>query len=71
MEKNEWSYKELFSELTNYEQSGIDIEMEGTPASPLQVVSAYMIQEEHAYMRDYVVGEDGKIKKIEFHKLNK
>ena len=42
MKTEEMVYRELFAELENYEQKGVDISIDGYPASPLQIVTAYM-----------------------------
>ena len=62
-------YLQLFAELEQLEQRGVQIGMDGVPASPQQVVNAHMVKEEGAYMRDYVMNEDGNIEKIDFTKL--
>lgn len=69
MEEQTWKYQELFTELTNYERQGIPIKMEDNPASPLQVVAAFLVKEDSVYMKDYVVDEENKIKEICFHKI--
>lgn len=70
MEKKERNYQELFAELSKYERAGIRMEIDGIPASPLQIVSAHMIREESCYMRDYIAESDGIIKKVNFHHLD-
>ncbi|MDD3404365.1 MAG: hypothetical protein PHQ72_13605 [Hespellia sp.] len=62
-------YMKLFAELEQLEEKGVQIGMDGTPASPQQVVNAHMVKEEGAYMRDYVINKDGNIEKIDFTKL--
>ena len=54
MDEQEKKYQDLFTELTNYERSGVRMQMNGFPASPLQIVSAHMVREERNYMRDYI-----------------
>ena len=51
MDEQEKKYQDLFTELTNYERSGVRMQMNGFPASPLQIVSAHMVREESNYMR--------------------
>ena len=46
MDEQEKKYQDLFTELTNYERSGVRMQMNGFPASPLQIVSAHMVREE-------------------------
>ncbi len=56
----------LFSELANYEKKGVDITLNGMSASPMQVVQAYILKEDVAYMRDYVMNEKGDIEELCF-----
>ena len=69
MKRESNSYQELFSELTEYEKSGIRMHMDGRLASPLQIVSAHMIRETNNYMRDYVMDENGKLKELDFYEV--
>lgn len=70
MKRENKSYQELFSELTEYEKSGIRMHMDGIPASPMQIVSAHMIRETNNYMRDYVMDENGKLKELDFYEVD-
>ena len=47
-------YKDLYAELEKYENRGVSIRLNNQPASPMQIVTAHMVKEENAYMRDYV-----------------
>lgn len=67
----ELCYKELFEELTYYERNGVRISVNGLPASPMQVVSSHLIEEESTYMRDYVLDEKGKVAEIGFQYVKK
>lgn len=67
MEKQEKTYQELFAELRNYERAGVQLEIDGIPASPMQIVSAHMVREECGYMRDYIARDDGVIKELNFY----
>lgn len=69
MEKSDKNFEELFAELKNYERRGIRMEIDGCPASPLQIVSAHMLREENTYMRDYIMDEDGKVQGLYFYKV--
>lgn len=71
-----WGYKlntqdknQLYLELASMEDRGITIWLEGTPSNSFDVSSQLCIQEEEAYMRDYVF-EQGVLKEIHFDKLN-
>ena len=45
MKMDETAYRNLFTELEQYERKGIDISIDGYRASPLQIVTAYMTKE--------------------------
>lgn len=60
-------YQELFAELEQLENSGVPMFMEGSLASPMQIVSAHLLKEEGTYMRDYVMDPKGYIEEITFH----
>lgn len=62
-------YRELFAELEKYEQSGVSMKINDYPASPMQIVTAHMVKEDQAYMRDYVWDEEGHMKELSFHKI--
>ncbi len=68
--EEEKAYRELFSELEKYERNGIDMLLDGYPASPQQIVTAHMVRESASYMRDYVLGEDGCIEELCFNQLD-
>lgn len=63
-------YRELFDELNRYEKKGVYLEIEGNPASPMQIVKAHMIKEDSGYMRDYVLNEKGDLKELYFTHVN-
>lgn len=63
---DETGYMELLTELEKYQKRGVDILLDGYYASPLQIVTAHMIREEGAYMRDYQIGQDGIIQSLHF-----
>ena len=63
------NYQELFSELTEYERSGVRMQIDRISASPLQIVSAHMIRENSNYMRDYIINEEGKITELDFYEI--
>lgn len=64
-------YQELFTELEKYEEKGVPIMMEGEKASPMQVITAHMVREDMAYMRDYEFETDGSVKEVYFNHVNK
>ena len=69
MDEQEKKYQDLFTELTNYERSGVRMQMNGFPANPLQIVSAHMVREESNYMRDYILDEQGMIRELDFNSI--
>lgn len=71
MDTEKKEYKELFSELDGYEKKGVQMELDGKPASPTQIVQAHMVQEYPEYMRDYELNEDGDVKKLCFYHVDK
>lgn len=70
MDKEDRSYQELFAELTRYERSGITMQIDGLPASPMQIVSAHMVRDDSIYMRDYIMDENGIVQKLDFYKID-
>ena len=65
----EKEYRSLYTELTHYEDVGISMKLDDSPASPMQIVTAHMVKEDRAYMRDYVWDEKGYIKELTFHHI--
>lgn len=59
----------LFTELTDYEKKGVYMLINGIPASPMQIVRAHIVREESAYMRDYVLNENGDLKELDFQEV--
>ena len=62
-------FKRFFAELEMYEQSGVSMRINNYPASPMQIVTAHMVKEDQAYMRDYVWDEKGHMKELSFHNI--
>lgn len=69
-DRKDKNYQELFAELTKYERSGVPLQIDGFPASPLQIVSAHMVREDSVYMRDYIMDEKGMIQELDFCKID-
>ena len=69
MGKEEESYRELFAELRKYERQGVRMQIDGYPASPMQIVQAHLMCEDTVYMRDYVLNEEGDIKALWFTRV--
>ena len=66
---NDETYKNLFAELEKIEHSGVSIAYDDRPASPMQIVTAHMVKEDQAYMRDYVWDEKGHVRELSFHNI--
>lgn len=66
---NEDVYRKLYAELEEYENSGVIMKLDDYPASPMQIVTAHMVKEESAYMRDYVWDDKGRIKELTFYRI--
>ena len=69
MEERE-RYKDLYAELEKYENRGVSIRLNNQPASPMQIVTAHLVKEENAYMRDYVGDDKGDVKELGFHSIS-
>lgn len=65
----EETYKKLYAELEQYENSGVAMKLNNHPASPMQIVTAHMVKEESSYMRDYVWDEKGHIRELTFYNI--
>ena len=59
----------LFTELSDFERKGVDISLDGLPASPMQIVQAHIMRENIVYMRDYIMNEKGDIKSVSFQNI--
>lgn len=63
------NYQELYAELEEYENSGVSMRLNRYPASPMQIVTAHMVREDSAYMRDYVWDEKGHVRELTFYNI--
>lgn len=70
MKMNETDYRNLYAELEQLEERGVDMTIEGYKASPLQIVTAFMTKEEGTYMRDYILSKEGNIEALMFTNIN-
>lgn len=61
--------QKLYIELQSIEKRGITIWLEGEMSSSKTVAEALTVNEETAYMRDYIFDE-GVLKELHFDKLN-
>lgn len=59
---------QLFVELQKIEQKGITLWLEGLPSSSLGITNAVYVNEENAYMRDYIYDE-GVLKELRFDRV--
>ncbi len=62
-------FQEMYIELEMYEHFGVSMKLDDYPASPMQIVTAHMVQEKSNYMRDYVYDEQGYLKELDFHNI--
>ena len=65
------NYMNLYAELEQYERFGVSMKLNNHPASPMQIMSALMLKEDLIYMRDYEWDEDGRVKELTFHNIDK
>lgn len=66
---NENNFQALYTELEEYENSGISMKLNNYPASPMQIVTAHMVKEDSTYMRDYVWDEKGHVRELTFYNI--
>lgn len=53
-------------ELEAYARDGVGLYLNGVPSTPREIEKAHRIAEDTSYMRDYITGEDGKLRRLEF-----
>lgn len=71
MRKKKISYEKLYTELEDFEKNGVCILIDGSNASPMQVVKAHMVREAGSYMRDYEMDKEGHIESLSFININR
>ncbi len=59
---------QLFVELQKIEQKGITLWLEGVPSNSLRIMDAIFVNEDNAYMRDYIYDE-GVLKELRFDRV--
>lgn len=59
---------QLFSELQKIEQEGVGLWLEGLPSDSLEISNAVFINEENAYMRDYIYDREV-LKELRFDRI--
>lgn len=59
---------QLFVELQGFEKEGIMLSLEGAPSNSLGITNAIFINEEDAYMRDYVY-QEGVLTEVRFDRV--
>lgn len=59
---------QLFVELQKIEEKGITLWLEGLPSDSLGIANAVFVNEDDAYMRDYIYDE-GVLKELRFDKV--
>lgn len=60
---------QLFMELHDIEKRGITLWLEGMPSTSLGITNAVFVNEETAYMRDYIYDE-GVLKELRFDRVS-
>jgi len=68
-ERQNQNVENLFTELSDFERKGVDISLDGWPASPMQIVQAHIMRENIVYMRDYIMNEKGDIEGVSFQNV--
>ena len=69
--RNNISYENLYTEMEGFEKNGVCLLVDGSHASPMQVVKAHMVREDGSYMRDYILNQEGRIESLSFININK
>lgn len=64
---NKWKMQ-LFVELQEIEQKGITLWLEGSPSNSYGIADAIFVNEEAAYMRDYIY-DQGVLKELRFDRV--
>lgn len=65
-----YQYRDLYNEMENYEKHGVNMILDGSQASPMQIVAAHMAREQGCYMRDYIIDPNGYIESLVFVNIN-
>ncbi len=60
---------QLYVELQKIEERGIALWLEGLPSSSQSITNAIFVNEDEAYMRDYIYDE-GVLKELRFDQIN-
>ena len=63
------NFQALYMELEKYESSGVSMKLNDYPASPMQIVTAHMVREDSAYMRDYEWDDKGQVRELTFYNI--
>lgn len=70
MKRKGTTYDTLYTELEDYEKSGVCLLIDGNHASPMQVVNELMARETGSYMRDYEWNPEGHVESLSFVNVN-
>ena len=60
---------ELKKHLLNISRRGVDLYLEGEPASPEEIARKFYVCEEDVYMPDFVMDEHGRLKEVRYDKI--
>lgn len=67
----EMHLQQMFEELVAYELREVRLKMDGSSASPMQIVQAHTVREDSSYMRDYILDESGNLEELCFQEIKK
>lgn len=60
---------ELKKHLKKIRKQGVELYLEGRPASPEEIAKKYFVCEDAVYMPDFVTDEQGRLKQVRYDKV--
>ena len=61
--------RELKKNLKRFRKKGVDLYLEGSPASPEEIARKFFVCEEAVYMPDFVVDDGGRLKEVRYDRI--
>ena len=61
--------RELKKNLKRFRKKGVDLYLEGFPASPEEIARKFFVCEEAVYMPDFVVDDGGRLKEVRYDRI--
>lgn len=61
--------RELKEHLCRIRKRGVDLYLEGTPASPDEIAKRFFVCEDAVYMPDFVMDDAGRLKEVRYDKV--